>query len=69
MLGSMLVLVFVVTAVAIIHFVPSIIAAHRNHQNKIGIFILNLLLGWTVIGWVAALIWALTGQPQRALTL
>jgi len=60
MLGSALVLVLVVIAIAIIHFVPTIIAFHRDHPNKIGIFVLNLLLGWTVIGWVAALIWSLT---------
>jgi Superinfection immunity protein len=25
---------------------------------------LNLLLGWTVIGWIAALVWALTNPPR-----
>jgi hypothetical protein len=40
----------------LLYFLPSII----GHQKRscIGIFVLNLLLGWTVIGWIAALMWA-----------
>ena len=41
-----------------IHFLPTIIAAIRHSRNVGGIFLLNLCLGWTVIGWVIALVWA-----------
>ena len=40
------------------YFMPTIIAFARNHKNKIGIFLLNLLAGWTFLGWVGALIWS-----------
>ncbi|HKS83046.1 MAG TPA: superinfection immunity protein [Candidatus Acidoferrales bacterium] len=40
----------------LMYFLPSIIGHSR--RDFAGIFILNLLLGWTVIGWIAALIWA-----------
>ena len=40
------------------YFLPIIIAAIRGHNNCLSIFILNLLLGWTFVGWVVALIWA-----------
>lgn len=40
-----------------IYFLPSLIA--RRKRNALGIFILNFVAGWTVIGWVAALIWSL----------
>jgi len=30
------------------------------------LFALNLLLGWTVVGWVAALVWALTKDPAAS---
>lgn len=35
-------------------------------RNAGAIFVLNLLLGWTVIGWIVALVWALTvdSAPQ-----
>jgi len=40
------------------YFIPSIIAMWRVHKDIKKIFILNLFLGWTLIGWVIALIWA-----------
>lgn len=41
-----------------IYFIPTIVACLRNHTNALAIFILNLFLGYTLIGWVVALIWA-----------
>jgi hypothetical protein len=43
----------------VIYFVPTIIAVARHHRSALGIFLLNLFLGWTVIGWIAALVWSL----------
>lgn len=40
------------------YLLPSIVAFNRNHRNKVPIAILNLLLGWTLIGWVVALVWS-----------
>ena len=40
-----------------IYFVPTIFAFKRKHQNKLGVFALNLFTGWTIIGWVATLVW------------
>jgi len=39
-----------------IYFIPSIAGWKTKGAN--GIVVLNLFLGWTVIGWIAALIWA-----------
>lgn len=39
---------------------PTIIAFARGHHNALAIAVLNLFLGWTVIGWFAALIWSAT---------
>jgi hypothetical protein len=41
-----------------LYFIPTIVANLRRHPNQNAIFILNLLLGWTLIGWVAALVWS-----------
>lgn len=46
--------------VAAVYFVPSLIAFKRAHKNKVAIFALNLLLGWSVLGWVGSLVWSLT---------
>jgi len=47
-----------VTAFVALYFVPSIIAFHRAKPARFRIAFLNLLTGWTVIGWLAAFIWA-----------
>jgi len=42
----------------VIYFLPSIIAMVRENTQTLAIFILNLILGWTGLGWVGALVWA-----------
>jgi hypothetical protein len=42
----------------IFYFLPSIVALARSKRNTLSIFLLNLFLGWTLIGWVVALVWA-----------
>ncbi len=46
----------------LLYFLPTFIAAHRGHRVG-GIFILNLLFGWTGIGWLAMLLWSLLSFP------
>ncbi|MBW4055914.1 MAG: superinfection immunity protein [Proteobacteria bacterium] len=41
-----------------IYFIPAIIGYSRKKDNKTSILLLNLFLGWSLIGWVVALIWA-----------
>lgn len=41
-----------------LYFLPTIIAITRKHINVLSIFILNLLTGWTFVGWVIAIVWA-----------
>jgi hypothetical protein len=43
----------------VMYFLPSIIALARSKRDLLAIFMLNLFLGWSVIGWVVALVWAL----------
>ena len=43
----------------VLYFLPSIVAFARSKRDAVSIFVLNLLLGWTAIGWVIALVWAL----------
>lgn len=53
------------------YFLPTITAAYIKHHNQKAIFLLNLLLGWTLLGWITALVWSATAvnpistsQPQ-----
>lgn len=40
----------------LMYFLPAIVG--RNKRDAAAIFVVNFLLGWTVIGWFVALIWA-----------
>lgn len=42
----------------VVYFYPSMVAHYRGHPNASAIGVLNLLLGWTLIGWVVAMVWA-----------
>ena len=49
----------VLTGVSIlVYLLPAIVAEERKHQHRSPILLLNLLLGWTFLGWVGALVWA-----------
>ena len=41
------------------YFVPTVVAFRRRHPQIMAIVVLNLFLGWTLLGWLGALIWAL----------
>lgn len=41
-----------------VYFLPAIVGGKK--KNIGAIFALNLLLGWTVVGWIVSLVWALT---------
>jgi len=43
-----------------LYMLPTSIACARSHHNAGPIFLLNLLLGWTMLGWIASLVWACT---------
>ena len=42
----------------LIYFLPTIVGFKKHKLNKISIFLLNLFLGWSLVGWVIALVWA-----------
>jgi hypothetical protein len=48
---------------AVMYFLPSIIALARSKRDLLAIFLLNLFLGWSVIGWIVALVWAAKTDP------
>lgn len=48
----------------VLYFIPSLLASDK--KDSVWIFLFNLLLGWTVICWFIALIWALTAGDNPA---
>lgn len=56
---SPLIVLAAFTLALLLYLLPTLIAAARNCRHADAIFALNLLLGWTVIGWLAMFTWAL----------
>jgi len=66
--GAIVIVILMVLASAcglLLYMLPAIIAYSRGHQDTVAITALNILLGWSLIGWVVALVWALkSAQPS-----
>lgn len=61
-----LLLTMTLMVIAVLYFLPTLVAICRNHHNTMAIFVMNLLLGWFFgLGWVIALIWACTAVDPR----
>ena len=57
---SFLLIMLLCFAGFVMYFIPTLIAFKRMKDNRGAIFALNAFLGWTLVGWVVALSWALT---------
>ncbi len=56
--------VFVLLFGAGLYFIPAIVAVIRKVPNIGSVIVVNLFLGWTLIGWVVALAMAARSAPQ-----
>ena len=50
---------------ACVYLLPMAIAVRRSHPNAIAIAVVNLLLGWTLVGYVVALAWSFTALEPK----
>ncbi|HAN96991.1 MAG TPA: hypothetical protein DCQ98_05955 [Planctomycetaceae bacterium] len=50
------------------YLAPSVTAAKRDHPRWASIVLLNLLLGWTVLGWIIAMAWAIRPRSSGSET-
>jgi hypothetical protein len=51
-----------------IYMIPTIVANKRGHPQVVAICALNILLGWTFLGWVVALVWALASSGSGSVS-
>jgi hypothetical protein len=57
---------FLFLLLLVIYFGPTIIAWPIRHRDRPGsIFLVNLFLGWTLVGWVICLMWALQKEDKE----
>ena len=62
-IGLLLIWLVMIVIGGALYFLPTIIAAKRSHPHTAGIVLVNIFLGWTFLGWIGSLIWAVT-TPQ-----
>ena len=60
----LLVLVLIVVGFYV-YMLPTFTAYNRNHPQRFWIMLLNLFCGETLVGWIAALIWARSGCEDK----
>ena len=46
----------------LIYLIPTIIGLRK--RNSLAIIAINVFLGWTFIGWVGSLIWAISSKSK-----
>ena len=47
------------------YLIPTLVAYFQQHHHLYAIAVLNLLSGWTLLGWIAALVWAFKPEELR----
>jgi hypothetical protein len=65
---------FISALLILFYLLPTFLAFDQGHRRRVLISVLNVLLGWTIIGWIGLLLWSMTRshrdsqEPQRAET-
>lgn len=56
----------IIAGLLFFYFLPTIVAYKREHRSMNAIAVIDILFGWTLIGWLWAMIWSLTGNVEPA---
>jgi hypothetical protein len=50
-------------AIAALYILPTILAFGRDHAHRQALALVNILFGWTLVGWIGVFLWALLAHP------
>ncbi len=67
--GGLVAVAWIVAFLTFLYMLPWAIAATRSKSNQGAIGIVNLLLGWSLIGWVVALVMAASAESAAPMVL
>lgn len=62
--GKVISMLFFIAA-PLLYVLPTIEAALKRHRRLVPIAIVNMLLGWSFIGWVAAYVWSFVQSEDK----
>ena len=54
-------------SLVLLYFLPTLLVIRDKEKSRASIFVVNLFLGWTLVGWVVALAWAIKREPPTNL--
>lgn len=40
-----------------LYFLPTFKAIKKRRKDKFWVFLINLIIGWTILGWLGCLVW------------
>jgi hypothetical protein len=60
--GAQVAVAWIIALLTVGYMLPWAVAATRGKPNALAIALINLLLGWTMVGWVVALVMACTSH-------
>lgn len=58
-----------IVMLAAVYFLPAMIAVMRHHSCAGGVLMLNLVLGWTLPGWVVSFVWACSNAWRQPVAI
>jgi len=56
--------ILMLMAIVLLYMLPTLIAFGREHPRRQDLAVVNILLGWTLIGWIAVFLWASLVQTE-----
>jgi hypothetical protein len=59
-------LILVIILCFVVYFIPTVVSALRHKRNTVPLFLVNLFLGWSGIGWLVVLVWSLMHESARS---
>ena len=62
---EVLIIVIVCLISLAIYLIPTIIAKVKRKRNLSGIALLNIFTGWSMVGWIISLVWAVSPDRQQ----
>ena len=66
---ALFIAIFIVISIVLIlitlYFIPSIIAIKKRHKDLSKILMINIFLGWTIVGWIISLVIVINKQKKE----
>lgn len=57
--------ILILLVIVVLYMLPSLIAFGREHPLRQDITLVNIVVGWTLIGWIAVFLWASLSRVER----